>query len=214
MQSSSSKWVFVAGLLLLTASSVRAARVDMNDPRRALGREDDVRIDAQLLQNEISATSPVSITYQVQNLSSQPIAFADRVRQVDYDPETRTVQFSIGAEVPETDAMPHLTIVRPGEKKTLSTSGTLHVAFPTARTPWTAVPRFVQIRVIILRDLKPFAALAENQALPHDLFDRWVEASDTVFLNPIPVRWKAGPSRGPADTPGIPGLDAGGGGIF
>jgi hypothetical protein len=210
---SSSKSVLIASVLLL-APLVRAAHLDMNDPRRALGREDDVRVDAQLLQSEISASSPVSITYQVQNLSPVPIAFADKVRQVDYDPETRTVQFSIGAEVPETDTMPHLTIVRPGEKKTLATGGTLHVAVPSTRTPLAAVPRFVQIRVIILRDLKPFAALAENQALPHDLFDRWVEASDTVFLNPIPVRWKASPSRGAADSPGIPGLDAGGGGIF
>jgi hypothetical protein len=211
---SSSKWVFIVSFLLLTGSSLRAARVDMSDPRRALGREDDVRIDAQLMQSELSASSSLSITYQVQNLSPAPIAFADKVRQIDYDPDTQTVEFAIGAEVPETDALPHLSVVKPGEKRTFSTGGTLHLAVPATRTPWTAVPRYVQIRVIVLRDLKPFAALVENQPLSRDLFDRWVEASDTVFLNPIPVRWKTGPSRGGADSTGIPGLDAGGGGFF
>jgi len=86
------------------------------------------------------------------------------------------------------------------------------VAIPTLRTPWTAVPRYVQIRVIVMRDLKPFAKLIEEQAntaapapLPAELCDRWVEASDWLFLNPIPVHWTSSPSRSSEL-----GLDAGG----
>jgi hypothetical protein len=72
------------------------------------------------------------------------------------------------------------------------------VAIPPARTPWTRVPRFVQIKVNILRNLTPFADLIARQsqsgaapALPNDMFDRWVDSNDAVYLNPIPVRWSA-----------------------
>jgi hypothetical protein len=66
----------------------------------------------------------------------------------------------------------------------------------------------------VLKDLDPFADLIAKQtataspALPNDLFDKWVNAVDAVFLNTIPVRWGGGPpdplssvdasNRGPA----------------
>ena len=45
----SSKLSSIAVAALCIAVSARAAHVDMTDPRRALGREDDVRVDAQLI---------------------------------------------------------------------------------------------------------------------------------------------------------------------
>ncbi len=192
MQSSSTRFFVIACLFLLGPLRAQAAHVDMNDPRHAVGREDDIRIDAQVLQQEISSNSPLNVTYQIQNLTSAPIAVADKTYDTDYDPETRTIVVSIGCHV--------------------------HVAVPAIRTPWTAVPRYVQIKVVVLRDLGQFAGLIERQAgsavqpaFPNELFDQWVEASDSVFLNPVPVHWSAAPARGVASAES-PALDAGGGG--
>ena len=60
-------------------SAAYAARVDMNDPRRALATDDDLRIDAQLLDDTIGSGSTVNVTYQVQNDSQRPVAIANKV---------------------------------------------------------------------------------------------------------------------------------------
>src|SRR6266498_1318412 len=150
-------------LSLLTAAAASAARVDMKDPRRALGREDNIRVDAQLLQDAISTSTPLSVTYQIENLTGVAIGVADKVVDVSFDPDTATVTFSIGAEVPTGKNMPHVVTIVPGEKRVLTAGGTLHVAVPHQRTPWTAVPRYVQIKVNVLKDVTPFAALLEQQ---------------------------------------------------
>jgi hypothetical protein len=222
MRSSSARFVVVAVFMLLGSLSAGAAQIDMKDPRRAVGREDDIRVDAQVLQHEVSSSSPLNVTYQIQNLTAAPIAVADKVSATDYDPETSTIVFSIGAEIPDGKTMPHLVVIRPGEKRAFSTGCHVHVVAPAARTPWTAVPRFVQVKVVVLRDLTPFAGLIEKQLgtsiqppLPDALFDPWVESSDSVLLNPVPVRWSSAPSRGApgADaTSPAPLADAGGGG--
>jgi len=197
-------------LSLLTAAAASAARVDMKDPRRALGREDNIRVDAQLLQDAISTSTPLSVTYQIENLTGVAIGVADKVVDVSFDPDSATVTFSIGAEVPTGKNMPHVVTIVPGEKRVLTAGGTLHVAVPHQRTPWTAVPRYVQIKVNVLKDVTPFAALLEQQAksagapaLPGDLFDKWIDANDSVFLNSIPVRW-----NGRDDRIGVDAADA------
>ncbi len=190
----------VVTIVVLYAAGARADGVDMTDPRRALGREDDVRVDAQLLQDTLSSSAPLSIRYQIENFSDAPVAVADKVSDLTYDSETATITFSIGAEVPKNGAMPHLVLVAPGEKKVLNSGGIVQVAVPNVRSPFVVVPRFVQIKVNVLRDLAPFGELIARQAAavktPQTLsdaqFDHWVEANDAIFLNAIPVRWQAG----------------------
>ncbi len=192
---------------LLVAAAASAAHVDMNDPRRALGREDNIRIDAELLQQSLSPSSSISVTYQVENLTTGTIGVADKVSDVTFDPDTATVTFAIGAEVPTGTAMPHLVTIAPGEKRVLTAGGILHVAVPSQRTPWSAVPRFVQIKVNVLRDVTPFAAVLAQQAksavapaLPADLFEKWLDVNDAVFLNSIPVRWSGQNDRMSVDA--------------
>jgi hypothetical protein len=103
--------------------------------------------------------------------------------------------------------MPHLVIIRPGEKRVLAGGALVHVVTPDTRTPWTAVPRFIQIQVTVLRDITPFVSLIEQQGkataavpLPSDMFDRWVENSESVLLNTIPVYWKNEKRRGSAEV--------------
>ena len=196
---------FVPAILIAAVAS--AAHVDMNDPRRALGREDNIRVDAELFQDSLSPNSTISVTYQVQNLTAQTVGIADKVSDVSYDPDSATVTFSIGAEVPTGTAMPHLVTILPGEKRVLTAGGVLHVAVPRQTSPWTVVPRYVQIKVNVLRDVTPFAAQLAQQAksaaapaLPNDLFDKWVNANDAVFLNTIPVHWNARNDSNPVDA--------------
>ena len=207
----SSKPFFAAVVAtVIAAASAMAARVDFKDPKRAVGREGDVRVDAELTQESISQTSPLNITYQIENFSKFAVAVADKVLDTNFDADTRTIRFSIGAEVPPGPNMPHLVIIRPGEKRVLSCGALVHVITPNIRTPWASIPKYIQIQLTLLRDITPFASLIEQQSkgavtvpLPNDMFDRWIESSESILLNTIPVYWKNENRRGTAES-GLP----------
>lgn len=183
---------------LLIAAAAHAASVNMDDPRRALGREDDVRIDAQLFTDTVSSGTPISVTYQIQNLTQLPVAVAAKSATATYDSDTQTITFAIGSEVPQDGQMPQLVTIGPGEKKTFQVAATPQFVLPRVRSPFVAVPRYVQVKVNILRNLEPFAPLLERQskspnhriALSDDQFDSWLESNDAIFLNTIPVHWQ------------------------
>jgi hypothetical protein len=192
---------------MIGAAGANAAHVDFKDLRRALGREGNVRIDAELGQDTVSSNCPLNVTYQIENLSSATIAIADKVTDATFDADSRTVTLSIGAEVPPGPNMPHLVTINSGEKRVLNSAALLRINMPTMRTPWTAIPKYVQIKVTVLRDVTPFVKLIEQQnrtpssiLLPNDMFDRWVESSDSVLLNAIPVYWKGESRRGTAEN--------------
>jgi hypothetical protein len=111
-----------------------APRIDMNDPRRALGREDDIRVDAQLLQETVSPGSPLGVTYQIQNLTKEPVAVAEKVCAASYDSESQTITLAVGSEVPVDGAMPRLAVIQPGEKKTFTTGATVRLAVAASRS--------------------------------------------------------------------------------
>ena len=186
----------IALAVLVIAATAQAAKIDMRDPRRAVGREDDVRVDAELAQDSVSTHSKIGVVYQIQNLTQVPIALADKISDSTYDSDTQTITISFGAEVPDGATMPHLVVIAPGEAKTFRGCGSLNIPTPNIRSPWTPLPRFVQVKVTVLRDLEPFAALIEQQnktaaapPLNDEGFDRWVNSVQSVFLNLIPVRF-------------------------
>jgi hypothetical protein len=193
---SSGRIAVAVAVFLLVSSTLHASGVDFKDPRRALGREDDIKVDAQMLQETLSPGSPISVTYQVENLTAAPIAIADKVAAASFDADSQTITVSIGAEIPEGTAMPHLTVIAPGQTHAFRIGASAHVFIANPKAPWAHVPRFVQITVNVLRDLKPFANLISQQAksasappLPNDLFDTWVASVSSVELNVLPVRW-------------------------
>lgn len=193
---SSSRIAVAVTVFVLVSSTLRAAGVDFKDPRRALGREDDIKVDAQMLQETLSPGSPISVTYQVENLTSAPIAIADKVADASFDADSQTITVSIGAEIPQGTSMPHLTTIAPGQTRAFRVGASAQVLVANAKGPWAHVPRFVQIVVNVLRDLKPFANLIAQQQktasappLPNDLFEKWVASVSSVELNVLPVRW-------------------------
>jgi len=191
---------------LLIAATANAAHVDMKNPKRAVGREDDIRVDAELTQDSITSHASVGVTYQVENLTQVSIALADKVSDTTYDPDTQTITVSFGAEVPNGATMPHLVVIAPGQKRTFCGGGTVNIVTPNVHGPWTPVPRFVQIKVTVLRDLKAFTGLIDQQnrsttapALNNQAFDQWVDNVSSVYLNSIPVRYE-GNTRGTVDA--------------
>lgn len=196
MKSSRLFVLIVSTVTLFHTAAAMAAHLDLNDPRRALGREDDIRVDAELTQDSVASGSAVGVTYQIQNLSSSSIAIADKVCDVTYDNDSRTIVMSVGAEVPKDGAMPKVVTIAPGEKKMFAAGAILHVVTAGTRSPWTAVPQYVQVKVNILRDLTLFRPLIEQQArvttpisMTDQQFDAWLQSNDTIFLNPIPVHY-------------------------
>lgn len=185
--------------IALVAATASAAGIDMDDPYRAVGRENDVRVDAQLFSDVIRAGAPIAVTFQVQNLSAQPVAFAEKLCAASYDPDSRTITLSVGSEIPPDGLLPKMVTIAPGEKRTFSAAATLHVALPSSTSRAAALPRFLQVKVSVLRNLAPFAELLRRQqttkAAPLPLtdaqFDEWLESNDTIFLNTLPIRYEA-----------------------
>ena len=183
---------------VLSAAVANAASIDMNDPRRALGREDDVRIDAQLLSDTVSPGTPVGVTWQIQNMTAQPVAVATKVVDASYDADSRTITLAIGSEVPDDGNMPQMVVIAPGEKKVFRAAATPVITPAAARGARGSAPRYVQVKVSILRKLEPFLSLIRKQTpttkpepLSDELFDQWFESTDTIFLNTVPVQWSA-----------------------
>ena len=189
---------------LLHTAAASAAAIDMDDPRRVIGKENNVRVDAQLIQDTVSPGTPIGIVYQVQNQTSAPIALAANVASASFDSDTGPITFSIGAEIPPAGPMPRMELIAPGETKVLR-AGSGGVAPARSTNPrFGGQPRYVRVKVSFLRDVEPFATLIAKQTaaggaqFPDALFHRWFESQDTIFMNAVPVRF----------SPRAPGADA------
>lgn len=180
--------LFAAIVLIHAAAASAAGAIDMNDPRRVVGRENDVRVDALLVQDTISPGAVVGVTYQIRNFSAEPVAVASKVVAASYDDDSRTITLAVGAEVPQDGKMPQIVLIAPGEAKVFRGGATPILTLAALRTAHAA-PRYVQVKVCILRDLAPFSKVHSGQTLTDDQFERWFEANDTIFLNTIPVRF-------------------------
>jgi hypothetical protein len=180
--------LFAAIALIHAAAASAANTIDMDDPRRVVGRENDVRIDAQLVQDTVSPGAPVGVTWQIQNFTAAPVAVAEKVAIASYDPDTATITLAIGSEVPRDGKMPHVVFVAPGEKKVFSAGATPIYNAAAIRSGMNA-PRYVQVKVSILRDLTPFDKLQTGQTLSDSQFEQWFESNDTILLNTVPVRF-------------------------
>jgi hypothetical protein len=140
---------------------------------------------------------PVAITYQIQNLSTSAVAIAHKVSDASYDEDDRTIVLAVGSEVPADGNMPQMTLVAPGEKKVLTAAATPALKASALRTTFAAVPRFVRVKVAILRNVRPYLGLIQKQdgrakqRLSDELFEQWFESSDTIYLNAVPVHYTA-----------------------
>jgi hypothetical protein len=201
-------------LLLLTAcaTTTSAPPVDMGEPRRIVGTENSVRVDAQVTGEEAAAGSQVPITYEITNQRSTAIAIADLVPQTSYDEESRTLTVTIGSEVPGNELLPRLVLIGPGEKKTFAIAARMKYILPqrgSADPRVAAAPAELRLRVNFLGDVEPFRQLIgiketaiADPKLADELFPAWLEKNEVLYTNSIPMRL-----LGRQQNPMMPGME-------
>ena len=182
-------------ILTLLMAGCASTAVDMDEPKRLLGREEDVRIDAEISTDRISTSTSIGLTWEIQNFRSQAIAVADLVAQTNYDPESRMITVTLGSEVPGMGLVPRLIVINPGEKKSFTGGARPNFVLPMA-TGGPAYPRELRLRLNYLRDVEPFRMLVgiperavADEKLADQLFSHWVENNDSVTTNAVPINW-------------------------
>jgi hypothetical protein len=204
----------VSSLLWIACSS---ATINMAEPRRVVGTESSVRVDAQI-SDAIRSGAPIGITYEITNQRAAAIAVADILPETTFDVETRTVTVNIGSEVPGTTILPRLVSIGPGEKKTFSTTARVARVLPAQSSdPHRNATTLLRLKVNFLSDTAPFAELIDipekgiaDAKRADELFAVWLEKNEAVYTNAVPVQVTAvrpGPDtdasqRGPRRTRG------------
>jgi len=182
-------------------------RIDPDEPKRLLGQESDVRVDAQIMGDTVVANAAVGLTYEIENRRPTAIAVADLIPDSSYDSDSRTITINIGSEVPGNEIIPRLILIESGEKRSFSVGAKVNV--PAVRPDGRQVgPQYLRIRVNFLTDVEPFRALIgiperviRDPKLAADLFPGWVETNDSVITNTIPITWGLSQSEFGADQP-------------
>lgn len=205
--------IAISALLLLLAgcaSTGGTAAVDMAEPRRIVGTENSVRVDAQVSADHVAPGAHIPITYEITNQRNTPIAVAELLPDTSYDPETRIFTVSIGSEVPGNTMLPRLITIEPGEKKSFSTSARLvYVMPPRSLDPTVSAPQAgFRLKLNFLSDTEPFRELigikevaVSDSKLADELFPLWLERNEVVYTNAIPMRWTARPRGEIGDAP-------------
>lgn len=188
-----------AGVCLLVVSVLgscaSSASVDLTEPRRVLGRENDVRLDAQIFNERLAPNTTVRIVLDVTNERPEPIAIADIVSYTTFDPETTTLTVHVGSEVPGNRLLPRLIEIAPGQKHSQSFAAPIPpIREATGGRP--IVPRQLRIKLNYLENTGPFQELVgiseravADSTRADELFDQWVEASRTIDTNTLPIEW-------------------------
>ena len=190
--------------VLLFVAGCATAPVDMEELRRVVGTENQVRIDAEIRGDQLSPSVQIPITYDITNERSAAIAIADLVPEVTYDEETQTVTVSIGSEVPGVEFLPRLLTIAPGEKKTFKVVARVNLVVNRGVTPLSRFPNALRLKLNFLSDTAPFEELItmterawQNPKRADELFPIWLEKNETVFTNALPMRWSFGPRTEP-----------------
>lgn len=183
----------VVVLFLLTACASTA--VDMSEPRRVVGTESSVRVDAEIA-DELRAGAPLGITYEITNQRSTAIAVADILPETTWDADTRTLTVSIGSEVPGQTILPRLVRIGPGEKKSFTTSARVtRILSAQTADPRKLPTTLLRLKVNFLGDTGPFAELIDipekgvaDAKRADELFAAWLQSNEAVYTNAVPVQ--------------------------
>jgi len=191
-------------------SSAKPGSIDMKEPRRMVGTENNVRVDAEIYGEDMIQGASISIKYDVTNQRSSPILIADLIAQTNYDPETRMVTIDIGSEIPGEELLPRLISIPSGARRSFNTGAHINIRMPL-NSPWTPKPRALQLRVNFLGETAPFVKLIDiperavhDRQLAAELFPKWVEGNETVTTNALPMRWQGPRLSGIEEAPAAP----------
>lgn len=214
--------VLGSSLLLVLLSGCASAPVDMTEPRRIVGTENAIRIDAQIAADHVAPGAQIPIKYEITNQRQTPIAIAELIPETSYDADTRLFTVSIGSEVPGNVMLPRLVEIAPGEKRVFNTSARVNQIMPprNADPIVRAAPAGLRLKLNFLGDTQPFQQLigiketaVADAKLADELFNVWLERNEVVYTNAIPMRWAPRPRAEIGDPPErrAPGRRRGGG---
>jgi hypothetical protein len=187
----------IAPLVLVVAAGCATSKtVNMDEPRRVVGTENQVRLDAEVYGDSLAPAQTLTFKYEITNNRPTPIAVADLIPETSYDPETQVVTLSIGSEVPGAQLLPRLLLINSGEKKSFATTAHVNIGVSPMRTPWTRLPNALQLKLNFLGEIKPFEMLigiperaVADAKLADELFPKWTERNEVLYANPLPMRW-------------------------
>ncbi|MEK6374365.1 MAG: hypothetical protein AABO58_16890 [Acidobacteriota bacterium] len=185
-------------LLLFTLAACSSTKpVDMSEPRRVVGTENDVRIDAEVYGDTLGPNVNIPIKYDITNNRSSTILVADLVLNATYDADALMVTVDIGSEIPGANFLPRLISIPSGGKKSFQGAARVSILQSPASTPFTQRPNKLRLRVNFLGETKPFEKLIDipekavhDPRLAEALFTQWVEGNETVVTNTLPMRWR------------------------
>jgi len=191
-------------------SAAKPGTIDMKEPRRMVGTENNVRVDAEIYGEDLSQGTSIAIKYEVTNQRAAPILIADLVPQTTYDPDTRTITIDIGSEIPGEEFLPRLVSIPSGDRRSFKAGAQINIKAGVEGVG-APRPRALQLRVNFLGDSAPFVRLVDiperavrDPKLAAELFPKWVERNETVTTNALPMRWQATRSRGFDDASAPP----------
>ena len=184
----------------------------MAEPRRVVGSERSVRVDAEIRADEVGAGGRIPITYEITNQRASTIAVADMVPEASYDADSDTITVTIGSEVPGEMLLPRLISIAPGEKKAFT--AVARVAAPprtTSPDPRLARPSAaLRLKVNFLGDVEPFRELLDipekavaDAKRADELFPLWIERNEVVYTGTLPMRWRRTTRDAPGSSPAV-----------
>lgn len=197
----------LVGICALVLAACATASVDLDEPRRIVGTQADVRVDAQVFAEKIGSGSSVRVVWEIQNQRRDPIAVAELLPNVTYDQNERTIVVNIGSEVPGNELLPRLIRIESGERKAFEGLAKIGLRLPPPG-PLSPSPRFLQLKLSFLSSVAPFVSLVgipevavRDPRKADELFTAWVESNETVSTNAIPIEWLGNVS--PASLPDV-----------
>lgn len=186
--------------VLFVAGCASTPTVDLDEPRRVVGTENSVRLDAQIFGERLTSNSSIRLKYDISNERDYPIAVADIIPETSYDADTQTVTVSIGSEVPGMELLPRLLTIAPGEKKSFSTVARFNIVMGRTVTPTSRFPNALRVKMHFLNEPEQFQRLIaiperaiHDPKLADELFPKWLEKNETVYTNSLPMRWGIDP---------------------
>src|SRR5689334_1098094 len=112
----------------------------MKEPRRVVGTDNDVRIDAEVFGDTLTPNVNIPIRYDITNNRSNTILVADLLLNATYDPGTFTVTVDIGSEIPGQQYLPRLIAIPSGGKKSFNASAHVTILQNPSATPFAPRP--------------------------------------------------------------------------
>jgi hypothetical protein len=181
----------LAALTVSCSSTTPSGRVDMNESHRFVGRENNVRVDAQMTSRSLGNNASVRIVYEIENFRDEPIALVAGRSDTSFDPATGVLTISLGAEIPPSESL-LVDTIHPGERKSFSTVARSNVI--VANHERSPRPRYVRVRVNFLGDLDPFGTVIGPsgmiaEGVSDELFPVWIERNEVVLTNSLPIDW-------------------------